>query len=239
MFDIRGKNIIITGSGKGIGLQLANGISEQGANVIRIDKNFKKKNKNFCDFKFNLENLEKISKLVKTIHKKFYRIDGLINNAGVTFHNSFSIQKVYKTININLISSFELTKKICPIMAKNKFGSIINITSLGADFGFSDNPSYQMSKAGLKQLTKSIAMDWGKKGIRCNNIKPGYIESGMTKKSKKKGSSYKKRLERMIIPRWGLPADIVGAAIFLMSNESSYITGTDIVVDGGWSIKGI
>ena len=124
-------------------------------------------------------------------------------------------------------------------MAKYKSGSIINITSLGADLGFSNNPSYQISKSGLKQLTKSIAIDWGKKGIRCNNIKPGYIETNMTKKNKKNSLNFRKKLERMIIPRWGLPSDIVGAAIFLLSDESSYITGSDIVIDGGWSIKGI
>ena len=239
MFNVRDKNIVITGSGRGIGLSLAIEIEKAGANVIRIDKNLSKSNLNFYDFKFDLEKIKNIPNLVKKINSKFKRIDGLINNAGVTFHNNLSLDKVYKTLNINLISSFELIKKICPIMAKHKSGSIINITSLGADLAFPNNPSYQISKSGLKQLSKSVAIDWGRKGIRCNKKKPGYIKSSMTQKNKKNSYGYKERLKRMIIPRWGLPSDLVGASIFLLSKESSYITGTDIVIDGGWSIKGL
>ena len=102
MFNIRDKNIVITGSGRGIGLSLAIEIEKAGANVIRIDKNLSKSNLNFYDFKFDLEKINKILNLVKKINSKFKRIDGLINNAGVTFHNNLSLDKVYKTLNINL-----------------------------------------------------------------------------------------------------------------------------------------
>lgn len=239
MLDITNKNIIITGSGRGIGLDLATAISRLGAKVIRIDKKFSKGNRKFDDFNFDLKNLKKISSLLSQIKKKYKKIDGLINNAGVTFHNNFSLKSTQKTLNINLLSHFELIKAVCPIMAKNKKGSIINITSLGSDLGFPANPSYQMSKAGLKQLTKSVAIDWGYRGIRCNSIKPGYIETSMTKKSKSSSKEYKKRLDRMILKRWGRPSDLVGAIVFLLSDHSSYITGTEIIIDGGWSIKGL
>jgi NAD(P)-dependent dehydrogenase (short-subunit alcohol dehydrogenase family) len=239
MLDITNKNIIITGSGRGIGLDLATAISHLGAKVIRIDKKFLKGSRKFDDFKFDLKNLKKISSLFSKIRKKYKKIDGLVNNAGVTFHNNFSLKSTQKTLNINLLSHFELIKAVCPIMAKNKKGSIINITSLGSDLGFPSNPSYQMSKAGLKQLSKSVAIDWGNKGIRCNSIKPGYIETSMTKKSKSNSKEYKKRLDRMILKRWGRPSDLVGAIVFLLSDHSSYITGTEIIIDGGWSIKGL
>jgi NAD(P)-dependent dehydrogenase (short-subunit alcohol dehydrogenase family) len=124
-------------------------------------------------------------------------------------------------------------------MSKNKGGSVINITSLGAHLGFPKNPSYQISKAGVRQLTKSLALDWGKKSVRVNNICPGYIKSRMTMKSYKDLNAKKKRLDRMMLDRWGNQEDIVGAAIFLISDASSYITGSDIYVDGGWTAKGL
>ncbi len=124
-------------------------------------------------------------------------------------------------------------------MASKGSGSIVNITSLGSELAFPDNPSYQMSKAGLKQLSKSIARDWGAKGIRANNICPGYMKTSMTEKSFNSPELKAARSERMILPRWGEPEDLVGAAIFLLSKASSYITGSDIYVDGGWVAKGL
>lgn len=240
MFNLKNRNIIITGSNQGIGLELANKLREINCNVIRLDKKFSNNAKSlFYDFKIDLKNYNKIPRLINVIQKKFKKIDGLVNNAGVSFHGDYSIKSLEKTLNINLIANYVLIQSVCRIMSKFNSGSIINITSLGANFGFKSNPSYQMSKAGLKQLTKSVAMDWGHKGIRCNNIMPGYIESGMTKKSKNNKKKYNERLKKMIIQRWGKPSDLVGATIFLLSDESSYITGTEIKVDGGWSVKGV
>jgi short-subunit dehydrogenase len=122
-------------------------------------------------------------------------------------------------------------------MKKN--GSVINITSLGAQQAFPKNPAYQISKAGLRQLTKAFARDFSKYGIRFNNLCPGYIKSGMTIKSYKDPTAKKIRSERMLLNRWGKPSDLVGPAVFLLSEASDYITGTDIYVDGGWIAKGI
>lgn len=177
MFNLKNRNIIITGSNQGIGLELANKLREINCNVIRLDKKFSNNAKSlFYDFKIDLKNYNKIPRLINVIQKKFKKIDGLVNNAGVSFHGDYSIKSLEKTLNINLIANYVLIQSVCRIMSKFNSGSIINITSLGANFGFKSNPSYQMSKAGLKQLTKSVAMDWGHKGIRCNNIMPGYIE---------------------------------------------------------------
>jgi|MDTG01.1.fsa_nt_gb NAD(P)-dependent dehydrogenase (short-subunit alcohol dehydrogenase family) len=239
MFKINKMVIVVTGSGKGIGYRIAKELQAHGAKIIRIDKSYSKKIENSLDIKFDLKNLKSIKNLVNKIKVKYNRIDGLVNCAGVTYHDSLSQKEFDETFKVNLFAAYQLTKYICPLMAKNKKGSIINITSLGATFGFSKNPSYQMSKAALKQLTKSVAVDWGSKGIRCNNISPGYINSGMTNKSFNKAKSSNDRTNRMIIKRWGNPQDLVGPVIFLLSSASNYITGADINVDGGWSIKGI
>mgnify|MGYP001167820448 CR=1 FL=1 len=144
-----------------------------------------------------------------------------------------------KTLSVNLIAAYNLSNKVCKIMSKRKKGSIINITSLAAERGFIGNPSYQVSKAGLKQLTKALACDWGQKNIRINNVCPGYIKTPMTLRSFKNSKLKKNRDTRMILKRWGEPKDLVGPCIFLASDSSSYITGSDIFVDGGWLAKGL
>ena len=125
-------------------------------------------------------------------------------------------------------------------MIKNKIkGSIINFTSIGAEEGFANNPAYGASKGGLKILTKSLASEWGRFNIRVNNIVPGYTNTPMNKKSWKSNEQKKIRSERTILNRWAQPDEMVGPTIFLLSSASSYVTGTDIVVDGGWTTKGI
>ena len=111
--------------------------------------------------------------------------------------------------------------------------------SIGSMQGFPDNPGYIASKGGLRMLSKSLAIDLAKDNIRVNNIVPGYISTDMTKGSRNDPVLYEERLERMIIQRWGETEDIVGAVIYLASNASSYVTGIDLVVDGGWTAKGL
>jgi len=118
-------------------------------------------------------------------------------------------------------------------------GSIINITSLNAELAFPGNPAYMASKGALRQLTRSAAYDLAPYGIRANNIAPGYIKTAMTEKSYNNQQLYEARQSRTILGRWGTPGDLAGAAIFLASNASSYITGQDLYVDGGWNIKGL
>ena len=124
-------------------------------------------------------------------------------------------------------------------MQKSEYGSIINITSIGALQGFPNNPSYIASKAALSQMTKGLAIDFSEYNIRVNNIAPGYIHTDMTDKSFQDNEKHQERQKRMIIQRWGTPDDIVGASIFLASKASSYITGSDIIIDGGWTSKGL
>jgi len=116
---------------------------------------------------------------------------------------------------------------------------IINITSLNSELAFLDNPAYVAFKGALKQLTKSLALDLGKYGIRVNNVGPGYFRTNMTKKSWEDPEKNKARCDRTVLGRWGEPKDLAGTIIFLCSNASSYITGQDIYVDGGWLIKGL
>ena len=242
LFNIKNFVTIVTGSGQSIGLKIAAGFYEYGAKVIRIDLNLKKhKLYKFDDYIIDLTKQKLVDRCVNEIKHKYGRIDVLINNAGVTTNSTnFYDEKILKkTLSVNLIAAYNLSNKVCNIMSKRKKGSIINITSLAAERGFIGNPSYQVSKAGLKQLTKALACDWGQKNIRINNVCPGYIKTPMTMRSFKNSKLKKNRDTRMILKRWGEPKDLVGPCIFLASDSSSYITGSDIFVDGGWLAKGL
>jgi NAD(P)-dependent dehydrogenase (short-subunit alcohol dehydrogenase family) len=239
LFNIKDKKIVITGANSGIGLELSRSLKKLNALVIRVDLNFYS-NLNTTDYVCDLRNKEEVFKIFKNIKKKFKSIQGLINCAGVSINLSNPYEDICyyeNTLNSNLKSAFIVTTEACKIMKKN--GSVINITSLGAQQAFPKNPAYQISKAGLRQLTKAFARDFSKYGIRFNNLCPGYIKSGMTIKSYKDPTAKKIRSERMLLNRWGKPSDLVGPAVFLLSEASDYITGTDIYVDGGWIAKGI
>ena len=121
----------------------------------------------------------------------------------------------------------------------DNIGTIINITSLNSSLAFPDNPSYMASKGGLRQLTMSLATDLANREIRVNCIAPGYFKTNMTKKSWNDLKKREERSSRTLLNRWGLPVELGGTVCFLASNISSYITGQEIYVDGGWSIKGL
>ena len=240
IFDVSNKVVVITGGNRGNGLAMAKGLAEHGAKVVRIDLSFDNDHNEF-DIKFDIQNFSEIPDLISQIHGQLGKIDALINNAGISIssRDPYSDNSTYeKTLNVNLRAAFELCSAVCPIMAKQKYGSIINVTSLGAELGFPGNPSYQISKAGLRQATKAIARDWGHANIRANNLCPGYIRTSMTQKSYDDPLLNEQRKHQMLIKRWGEAKDLIGPAAFLVSDASAYITGSDIYVDGGWTANG-
>ena len=240
-FDINGKVVLITGASRGIGLQLSISLSELGAIVIGIGRSKKLKNNKhkFFYHSIDINNFHLTTKLINEIKKKYKKIDGLVNTAGITIDNTYNLKNFQKMLNTNLISTYKLTCSVANVMKNNKYGSIINFSSIGAFQGFSNNPGYIASKGALNALTKSLALDFGKFNIRVNNIVPGYIKTEMTKKSYNNKALSKLRISRNIINRWGLTKDLVGPVVFLISDSSSYITGSSLVVDGGFLAKGI
>lgn len=239
-FDVSGRVVIVTGSNRGNGFAIAQGLHVAGATVIRLDKGFDSEIGTY-DIEFDLLRRGDISELLQNIYDKFGRIDGLVNNAGVSVASTVpynDIEAYETTLSVNLHAAFAMCSAVCPLMASRQTGSIVNITSLGAELAFPANPSYQISKSGLRQLTKAIARDWGQQGIRANNICPGYIRTAMTEKSFADHSMKNERTQRTLMKRWGEPDDLVGPVVFLISNASGYITGSDIYVDGGWTANG-
>jgi NAD(P)-dependent dehydrogenase (short-subunit alcohol dehydrogenase family) len=244
LFSVKDKIIIVTGAANGIGEFLSMGLLKNGARVYRIDKKFKKSKKHvklhdkICD----VTNLQQVRKTCLEIFDKNKKIDVLINNAGITLPGNpinYSLKSWMETIDVNLTGAFQFSQQVLKYMKKNHSGSIINITSINSEFGFPNNPAYVASKGGLKLLGKSLARDWGIYGIRVNNLGPGYIITDMTRKNYNNKKTRIARQKNTMLNRWGKPHDLLGPCIFLSSDASSYITGQDIYVDGGWSANGL
>ena len=238
----KNKTVIVTGGSGSIGRSIIKKLYEY--NILNIDNNKPKRllqNETFL--KFDLNNYKDIPIFLdNNIKYKKKNIYGLINNAATTIPNNildYDISDWEKTYNINLFSAFILIKYFSKIMCSNNMkGSIVNITSIGAERAFPNNPAYQSSKAALKHLTKSAAYDLSKFGIRVNSLAPGYTESEMNIKSWNDRKQRNLRSKHTFLNRWGKQSEIAEVVKFLIEDKSSYINGSNILVDGGWVSKG-
>ena len=241
MINIKNLNILLTGATGAIGRAILDKLYVAGANIIATGTNQKKldqiktKFENVIIKKFDISNHDEIEKFVDECNEKLNnKIDILINNAGITNDNLTIRMKKNEwdnVINLNLTSSFLITKFVIKKMLKNKNGKIINITSVVGHTGNVGQANYAASKAGLIGMSKSLAQEYGKKNITVNCVSPGFIKSEMTDKI---SENFKKTLEEKIsLERFGLPVDVANAVIFLSSGLSDYITGETIHVNGG------
>jgi len=245
----KGKSAIVTGACGGMGLEVCKNLSNNNILVLMIDikeppKPFLMVHKNCSYKKVDVTNFNKLKNIVEKFYKKNKKIDYLINTTGVLWFNkdvsSTDINtKVWdKVYEINLKSMVYLSKIIIPIMKKNKFGSMVHISTIDALSG-DDKPqdAYGSSKAAMIRLSKSLAIQFASDNIRSNCILPGAVDTSMQKRWKKNVSA-KKKLEKIIpLLRVGKPTDISNTIMFLISDQSSYITGTEIIVDGGFTAK--
>ena len=244
-----GKSAIVTGACGGMGLEVSKNLSKNNIEVLMIDlkkppKNFLRDNQKCTYRNIDVTNFNKLKTSIETFYKKNKQIDYLINTTGVLWFNkdisSTNIDpKIWdKVYEINLKSMVYLSKIIIPKMKKNKFGSMVHISSVDALSG-DDKPqdAYGSSKAAMIRLSKSFAIQFAPNNIRSNIILPGPIETGMQIRWKNNPKS-KKNLEKFIpLNRVGRPEDISNASVFLLSDQANYITGTELIVDGGITSK--
>jgi len=231
--------IIVTGAANGNGFAISKKLENSGAEIVRVDKSELPQNPN--NFSGDVTNEDFIAEVYDFCSTKKFKFIGLVNNAGITLPSEFPYPKSFwdKTIEVNLTAPFLWIETFMPLFIKSANGSIVNITSLGAERAFPNNPSYIASKGGLKMLSKYYAKSLGKNGIRVNNLGPGYIETDMTKSSFSNKKTKINRENHTFLHRWGKPDDVADACCFLFSEESKYITGQDIYVDGGWLSNGL
>ena len=238
----KGKVAVVTGGSGGIGLDVTKKLAKLKIKVLILDINKPNISKNkFIYFeKVDLSNENEINQAINKFIKKEKRIDYIVNAAGVLwFDKDIGLEKIKndiwdKVFTINLKSMLIVIKKILPNMKKNKFGSIVNISSIDALSG-DDKPqeAYGASKAAMIRLSKSIAIQYANKNIRSNSILPGPVDTPMQKRWKKNPNA-KKNLTKIIpLQRVGKPENIADTVLFLLSEQSCYITGTEIIVDGG------
>ena len=237
---LKNKVCLITGSSRGIGRKIAEEFSKEGAHVIITYNTNKleatklsKKLKVSSVYKLDVTKKSQIKKVFNSVKKKFKRIDVLVNNAGTNKTNDFdklSEKDWDLVLNVNLKGVFLCCQEVLKTMPKG--GKIINIGSLSGEYGGPRTPSYAAAKAGVMSLTHCLARFVGKKRINVNCISPGVIDNEFTSKTMSKNvKGIVKSL--LLIPRLGKLSDLTGAAVFLASKESDYITGQTISVNGG------
>ena len=241
MNDLKDKNIIVTGASGGIGNSIINKLSEAGANILasgtKIEKleELKKKYNKIKILRFDISQNEKIEEFIDNATKDLGgNLDCIVNNAGIAQDNlaiRMSLEEWQKVIDINLTSTFLMSKFAIKKMLKNKSGKIVNITSVVGHTGNLGQANYTASKAGIVAMSKSFAIEYAKKNINVNCISPGFIKTIMTDKIDEKFKEV--IISKIPSARLGEPDDIANAVLFLTSNLSSYINGETLHVNGG------
>ena len=241
MSSLKNKNIIITGASGGIGSSIVEKLHENGANILatgtRVEKleELKSKFNNIKTLNFDISQHKKIEEFINNATEELGgSLDCMINNAGITKDNlaiRMSLEEWSKVIDINLTSTFLMCKYSIKKMLKNKSGKIVNITSIVGHTGNVGQVNYTASKAGIVAMSKSLAIEYAKKNINVNCISPGFISTAMTDQIDEKHKEA--IMDKIPSNRLGKPEDIANAVAFLSSNQSDYINGETLHVNGG------
>ena len=241
MNNLEKKNIIVTGASGGIGNAIIKKLYKTGANILasgtRIEKleELKKNFENIKILKFDISQSDKIEEFIENATSELGgSLDGIVNNAGITQDNlaiRMNLEEWQKVININLTSTFLMSKFAIKKMLKNKSGKIVNITSVVGHTGNLGQANYTASKAGIVAMSKSLAIEYAKKNININCISPGFIKTAMTDKIDEKFKEV--IISKIPSARLGEPDDIANAVLFLSSDQSDYINGETLHVNGG------
>jgi len=241
MINLKNKNIIVTGASGGIGNSIVETLSMCGANIVASGTNEEKLEKLKSKFdgikilKFDMSLTDKIEAFIEDATNLLGgSLDCTVNNAGITHDNlgiRMNIEEWKKVIDINLTSTFLLSKFAIKKMLKNKYGKIVNITSVIGHTGNVGQSNYAASKAAIISMSKSLALEYAKKNITVNCISPGYITTNMTDQINEKWKEIIK--SKIPMDKFGLPKDVANTVVFLSSEAASYITGQTIHVNGG------
>ena len=241
---LKGRVALITGAAQGIGKSVALLLAQNGADIVVSDINLEKAEETAKEIesigskaiaiKVDVANLKDVERMVESILEKFGKIDILVNNAGIT-RDKLILRMTEEdwdaVLNVNLKGTFNCTKAVVRHMAKQRSGKIVSIASVVGEMGNAGQVNYSASKAGVIGLTKTIAREFAQRRINVNAIAPGYIETPMTEVLPEK---VKEELKRLIpMERLGKPEDVAEAVLFLVSEDSNYITGQVLNVNGG------
>jgi len=246
LFDLTGKVALVTGASRGLGNAMALGLAKAGADVVAADilapsetvGRIKELGGESVGVMVDVTKKSDIEDMVGKALEKFGSIDILVNNAGILKMGpteDFGEEDWIKVISVNLRGQFLCSQAVGRQMIRQKSGNIINIASVAGQFGFPMAAAYDCSKGGVILLTKALAAEWAKYNIRVNAIAPGVFETPMTEGMLDTDEFRQTIRTNVPMGRSGKPEELAGAAVFLASEASSYITGAVLVVDGGWT----
>lgn len=250
LFDLSGKTAIVTGGNGGIGLGMALGLAEAGASVAVVGRDAEKTRRAAVEIEeksgskalavvADLCKPEDVARAVAEAGGRFGRIDALFNNAGINIRRApqdFTLEEWNQVMNANVTSAFLASQAVYPWMKHQGGGKIVNTGSMTSVLGSSFAAAYATSKGAIVQLTKSLALAWAADDIQVNAILPGWFDTEMTIAARQQVPGLHERvLSRIAKGRWAKPADMAGAAVFLASPASDYITGVALPVDGGYT----
>jgi 2-dehydro-3-deoxy-D-gluconate 5-dehydrogenase len=245
-FKLTGKNALVTGSSRGMGAAIAVALAQAGANVAihashsvpaEVIRAVGETGVKHVAFIADLSNPDRAPELVEKTITALGSIDILVNNAGITRRApavDYSLADWGEVLATNLTSVFRLCQCAARPMLERGSGKIVNIASLLSFQGGITVPAYAAAKGGVAQLTKALANEWAARGVQVNAIAPGYMATELTQALQDDTTRNRQILERIPAGRWGSPQDVAGAAVFLASPASDYISGHILVVDGGW-----
>ena len=247
LFSLENKIALVTGSSRGLGLAMAEGLGKAGATIVlngrdrvRLDKAKRRlaaKRIKTCAYSFNVTVEEDVVEAVALIEDKVGPISILVNNAGINLRapiEKFPSDQWHQVLDLNLTAVFTMSKAVGNRMIKRRRGKVINIGSLLSEGARPTTAPYAASKGAVKMLTKALAVEWAKHNIQVNAIGPGYFATEMTRplvRDKKFDAWVRSRTPA---GRWGKPSDLIGAAVFFASSASDFVTGQTLHVDGGW-----
>jgi 2-dehydro-3-deoxy-D-gluconate 5-dehydrogenase len=251
-FSLKGKVAVITGGNGGIGLGMAEGLAGAGADIVVAGRNLEKSRAaaaglaklgvRTCVVAVEVQDANSCTAMIAETVRLLGRIDILINNAGMNIRGApeaMTPAQWREVLSVNLDGAYFASQAAYPHIKASGGGKIINIGSMFSIFGASFNTAYAASKGGIVQMTKALATAWAKDNIQVNAVLPGWIDTDLTRGARQQVEGLHERvLARTPAGRWGNPKDFAGAAVFLASPASDFITGASIAVDGGWSIQG-
>lgn len=247
LFRLDGRVALVTGAASGLGASIAKALAEAGAQVA-VHGNRRPATDTAAEigpsaaaFQADLSDTSGAEKLFAEVRRRFERVDILVNNAGTIHRDAaedFKLDDWQRVLQVNLTSVFQLSQLVGrDLLSRKSGGKIINIASLLSFQGGIRVPAYAASKGGVAQLTKALANEWAPHDIQVNAIAPGYFATTNTEALQADPVRNRQILERIPAARWGQPRDLAGAAVFLASHASDYVTGTVLTVDGGWMAR--
>jgi NAD(P)-dependent dehydrogenase (short-subunit alcohol dehydrogenase family) len=247
IFRLDGKIALVTGASRGLGKEIAKGFAQYGASLVLADmaypeeteKEIKGEGPQCIAVRTDISNEVEVKDLSKKIASEFGRVDILLNNAGITQlaytpTEELAVKEWDRVMDVNLRGTFLCCKYVGGSMIKTGGGSIVNIASTAGITGVPRAPAYCASKAGVILLTKSLALEWARHNIRVNAIAPHYLETDLTKGVRASHKVYEAATKQIPLRRFGRTGELVGVALFLASDTSSYVTGAVMPVDGGY-----